>query len=215
VTLGQETQNRCRRPGSRNKLTTEVRAAILDAFVQLGGSSYLVRVANENPAALCALLGKILPMELAAAGEIIHHFEGTLERFLGDGLMVLFNDPIPCENSAAQAVRMALAMRDRVAELAKGWRKQGHELGFGVGVAQGYATIGRIGFEGRFDYAAIGTVANVASRLCAEAKSGQILITHRVLAAVEELIECEPFGEIVLKGLSRPVSAHDVRRLKD
>ena len=150
----------------------------------------------------------------AALGEIIHRFEGTLERFLGDGLMVLFNDPIPCENSAAQAVRMAMAMRDRVAELAEGWRKQGHELGFGVGVAQGFATIGRIGFEGRFDYAAIGTVANVASRLCAEAKSGQILITHRVLVAVEELIECEPFGEIVLKGLSRPVSAHDVRQFK-
>ena len=205
MTLGQETQNRCRRPGSRNKLTTEVRAAILDAFVQLGGSSYLVRVANENPAALCALLGKILPMELAAAGEIIHHFEGTLERFLGDGLMVLFNDPIPCETRPRR--RCGWPWRCAI-----GWRslpRDGASKAMSWGLASGLPRAMRpsAGSDLRveFDYAAIGTVANVASRLCAEAKSGQILITHRVLAAVEELIECEPFGEIVLKGLSRPV----------
>jgi adenylate cyclase len=157
---------------------------------------------------------QVLRQYHAGLGEIIHRFEGTLERFLGDGLMVLFNDPIPCDNPAARAVRMAVAMRECVAALAEGWHKQGHELGFGVGVAQGFATIGRIGFKDRFDYAAIGTVANIAARLCAEAKSGQILITHRVLGAVEEFVEGEPFGEITLKGLSRPISAHDVRRLK-
>ena len=150
----------------------------------------------------------------AALGEIIHRFEGTLERFLGDGLMVLFNDPIPCPDPAGRAVRMAVAMRDRVSTLAEQWRKHGHELGFGVGVAQGYATLGKIGFEGRFDYAAIGTVANLAARLCAEAKPGQILVSQRVLTAVEDLVEAEPFGEIALKGLARAISVHDVRRLK-
>jgi adenylate cyclase len=151
----------------------------------------------------------------AALGEIIHRFEGTLERFLGDGLMVLFNDPIPCPDPAACAVKMALAMRERVSELAQRWRKQGHDLGFGVGIAQGYATIGKIGFEGRFDYAAIGSVANLASRLCSEAKSGQILISQRVLNAVEDLIEFENLGELSLKGISQVIPVHDVRKLKN
>ncbi len=150
----------------------------------------------------------------AALGEIIHRFEGTLERFLGDGLMVLFNDPVPCPDPAARAVRMAVTMRDCVTGLAQRWRNLGHELGFGAGIAQGYATLGRIGFEGRFDYAAIGTVANLAARLCADAKSGQILISQRVMTAVEDLVEAKPFGEVVLKGLARPILVHDVRRLK-
>jgi adenylate cyclase len=148
-------------------------------------------------------------------GQIIHEFEGTLERFLGDGLMVLFNDPVPCPNAAERAVRMAVAMRDRVAELAEGWRKHGHELGFGIGIAQGYATLGRIGFEGRFDYTAIGTVVNVASRLCAEAGPGQILISQRVLGAIAELAEVEPFGDLSVKGLARAVPTQNVRRMKD
>jgi adenylate cyclase len=150
----------------------------------------------------------------AAFGEIIRRFEGTLERFLGDGLMVLFNDPVPCPEPAARAVRMAVVMRDCAAGLAKQWRKHGHNLGFGVGIAQGYATLGKIGFEGRFDYAAVGTVANLADRLCAEAKAGQILISQRVLGAVEYLVETEPCGELLLNGLARPIPAHDVRRLK-
>jgi adenylate cyclase len=111
---------------------------------------------------------------------------------------VLFNDPLPCPDPTARAVRMALAMRARVAELSEGWRKQGHELGFGVGIAQGYATLGRIGFEGRFDYAAIGPVANMASRLCDEASNGEILISQRAQAAVEDLIEAELVGELTL-----------------
>jgi class 3 adenylate cyclase/AmiR/NasT family two-component response regulator len=148
-----------------------------------------------------------------ALGDIIHCFEGTLERFLGDGLMVLFNDPVPCADPAARAVRMAVAMRDCVAELSERWRRLGHELGFGIGVAQGYATLGQIGFEGRLDYAAIGTVPNLAARLCAEAKPGQILISQRVLTAVEDLIEAESIGELQLKGLARALPAYHVRRL--
>jgi len=149
-----------------------------------------------------------------ALGEIIHRFEGTLERFLGDGLMVLFNDPIPCPDPAVRAVEMAVAMRDRVTEMMEQWQKRGHELGFGVGIAQGYATLGRIGFEGRFDYAAIGTVPNLASRICGEAKPGQILISQRVMSAVEAIAETEPLGLVSLKGLARPIPVHDVRRLK-
>jgi class 3 adenylate cyclase len=150
----------------------------------------------------------------AALGEIIYRFEGTLERFLGDGLMVLFNDPIPCSDPAARAVKMAVAMRERVSELTQRWRKLGHDLGFGVGIAQGYATIGKIGFEGRFDYAAIGSVANLASRLCSEAKPGQILISQRVLHAVEDFVEVENLGELSLKGITQTSPVHDVRKLK-
>jgi class 3 adenylate cyclase len=150
----------------------------------------------------------------AALGEIIYRYEGTLERFLGDGLLVLFNDPIPCADPAARAVRMAVAMREEVAGLAARWQKRGHELGFGVGIAKGYATLGRIGFEGRFDYAAIGTVTNLAARLCNEARSGQILISQRVLSEIEDLVEAVPMGELSIRGLAKAVPTHDVRRLK-
>jgi adenylate cyclase len=150
-----------------------------------------------------------------ALGELIFRHEGTLERFVGDGLVVLFNDPLPCPDPSARAVHMAVAMRARIAELSESWRKQGHALGFGVGIAQGYATLGRIGFEGRFDYAAIGPVANLASRLCDEAGNGEILISQRALTAVEVLVEAEPVGELTLKGFVRPVIAHRVRGLKE
>ena len=150
----------------------------------------------------------------AALGEIIHRFEGTLERFLGDGLMVLFNDPIACPDPALRAVRMAVAMRERVLDLAQRWRKLGHELGFGIGIAEGYATLGRIGFEGRFDYAAIGTVVNLAARLCDDARSGQILVSQRVLSHVEDFVEAEPSGELTIKGLARPIAVHDICRIR-
>ncbi len=150
-----------------------------------------------------------------AMGELIFGFEGTLEHFAGDGMMVFFNDPLPCDDPAARAVRMAAAMRERAHELNRGWRKRGHELGFGVGIALGYASIGKIGFEGRFDYGAIGTVTNLAARLCSEAQPGQILISQRVYAMVEDLVEVEPVGDLELKGFRKPVSAFNVVALKN
>lgn len=150
----------------------------------------------------------------AAVGELIFQYEGTLERFAGDGLMVFFNDPVPCPDPAAHAVRMAVDMRTQVAQLLEKWRKRGHQLDFGVGIAQGYATLGRIGFEGRFDYAAIGMVTNLAARLCAEAQGGQILISQRVYAEVEALVVAKPLGEVGLKGFHRPVAIYDVIDVK-
>jgi adenylate cyclase len=149
-----------------------------------------------------------------AMGQLILEHEGTLERFAGDGMMVFFNDPVPVGNPAERAVRMAAAMRDRVRELRGAWRKRGHDLDLGVGIAQGYATIGAIGFEGRWDYGAIGTVTNLAARLCAEAPGGQVLVTSRVAAAVEELVEVEEVGALALRGLSKPVPTFNVVRLK-
>jgi class 3 adenylate cyclase len=146
----------------------------------------------------------------AAIGEIIIKYSGTLEHYAGDGVMVFFNDPIPVPNPALQAVRTALDMRTAIESLTEKWRRLGHELGFGVGIAHGFATLGTIGFEGRFDYAAIGTVSNVASRLCDEAKPGQILISPRVLMAVEDAVNVEPVGDFTLKGISRPVAAYNV-----
>ena len=146
----------------------------------------------------------------AAVGEKIIQYSGTLERYAGDGVMVVFNDPVPVENPALQAVLMALEMRDAIGALTERWRRLGHDIGFGIGIAHGFATLGTIGFEGRFDYAAIGTVSNVASRLCDEAKPGQILISPRVLMAVEDAVEVEPVGEFSLKGIRRPLAAYNV-----
>jgi class 3 adenylate cyclase/putative methionine-R-sulfoxide reductase with GAF domain len=146
----------------------------------------------------------------AAIGEIVIKYGGTLERYAGDGVMVVFNDPVPVENSALQAVLMALEMRDAIAALTETWRRWGHDIGFGIGIAHGFATLGTIGFEGRFDYAAIGTVSNVASRLCDEAKPGQILISPRVLTKVENAVKVEPVGEFALKGIRRPLAAYNV-----
>ena len=149
----------------------------------------------------------------AALGDLVFHFEGTLERFTGDGLMVFFNDPLPCEDAPVRAIRMAVAMRSRVHDLAAGWQRRGHDLGFGAGVAQGYATLGRIGFEGRYDYAAVGSVTNLAARLCARAADEQILVTQRVLSATEHIAVSDPFEELTLPGLARPVRAFDIRGL--
>jgi adenylate cyclase len=151
----------------------------------------------------------------AALGELIFRLEGTLERFTGDGLMIFFNDPLPCPDPAARAVRLADAMRARAAELGEAWQRRGHVLGFGVGIAMGYATLGRIGFEGRVDYAAIGSVTNLSARLCAGAQSGQILVTQRVLTEVGDLVDAEPLGELALKGFQRPVPVFNVRKLRD
>jgi GAF domain-containing protein len=145
-----------------------------------------------------------------AIGEIIIKYSGTLERYAGDGVMVVFNDPVPVEKPALQAVLMALEMRDVIGTLTEKWRRLGHDIGFGIGIAHGFATLGTIGFEGRFDYAAIGTVSNVASRLCDEAKPGQILISPRVFMAVEDAVSVEPVGEFTLKGIRRPLAAYNV-----
>jgi adenylate cyclase len=147
-------------------------------------------------------------------GRVILAHEGTLERFAGDGMMVFFNDPVPVSDPAARAVRMVVEMRARLAELTTKWRKRGFDLGFGAGVAQGYATIGAVGFEGRWDYGAIGNVTNLAARLCGEASHGQALISQRVLASVEDLIEVEPVGELQLKGFLKPMAAFNVVGLK-
>ena len=150
----------------------------------------------------------------AEMGKLVLQHEGTLERFTGDGMMIFFNDPLPVPNPAEQAVKMAAAMRHQVEELMVKWRKLDYELDFGVGIAQGYATIGAIGFEGRLDYGAIGTVTNLAARLCGEAKPGQILIPQRLLGTVEELVDAEPVGELHLKGFHRPVTAYNILGLK-
>lgn len=148
-------------------------------------------------------------------GDLVFRFGGTLERFTGDGIMVFFNDPLPCDDAPLRSVRMAVAMRSRVHELAEGWSRRGHDLGFGVGIAQGYATLGQIGFESRVDYAAIGSVTNLAARLCAEARSGQILSSQRVFSAVDGVAIGAYAGELTLRGFSRPVRAYDIKGLDE
>jgi len=148
-------------------------------------------------------------------GTLVLAHEGTLERFAGDGMMVFFNDPVVVSNPEERAVRMALAMRDRVAELAAGWRKRGYDLDVGLGLAKGFATIGAIGFEGRLDYGAIGSVTNLAFRLCSEARPGQVLAAKRVAAAVEELVDVEAVGDLALRGFSRPVPTVALLKLRD
>jgi class 3 adenylate cyclase len=143
-------------------------------------------------------------------GKLILAADGTLERFTGDGMMIFFNDPVEVPDPAARAVRMTVAMRERVVRLTEAWRRRGFDLDFGIGIAQGYATIGAIGFEGRLDYGAIGTVTNLASRLCGEAKPGQILLSQRVASGVEGIARVEPVGELTLKGFQRPVKAFNV-----
>ena len=145
-----------------------------------------------------------------ALGPLVSQFEGTLDQFSGDGIMVFFNDPVPCPDPAERAVKMAMAMREAARELIAAWSRHGCELGFGVGIAQGYATLGQIGFSERSGYTAIGTVCNLAARLCAEAKDGQILVSSRIAEAVEAVARLEDLGNLELKGLRRPVAAFNV-----
>jgi class 3 adenylate cyclase len=202
---------------------------LAELVVSSGGEKLLESHRREITVVFCDLRGFTAFSETAepeevmgvlqeyhtAMGNLIFRFEGTLERFTGDGLMVFFNDPLPCSDPAAQAVRMAVAMREQMGELGGRWRRRGHRLGFGIGIAQGYATLGMIGFEGRVDYGAIGPVTNLASRLCDEAQCGQILISQRVFAAVEDLVEAEPAGELSLKGFLKPVPAFNVVELRE
>jgi class 3 adenylate cyclase len=147
-------------------------------------------------------------------GELIPAYQGTLEHFAGDGVMVFFNDPLPVKDHELQAIRLALAVQGRFGELAGAWRKRGIDLGLGIGIEAGYATLGRIGFEGRFDYGALGPATNLASRLSTSASAGQTLIGQRVFAATEEAVETTPVGTLDLKGFGRPVAAYEVRRLR-
>jgi adenylate cyclase len=201
---------------------------IAELVLSTGDEHVLVTRRREITVVFCDLRGftaftetaepeevtKVMTEYHACIGPVIHKFEGTLERFTGDGAMIMFNAPLPCPDPSPRAVRMAIAMREGVAELGSKWRKHGHELGFGVGIAQGYATLGPIGFEGRFDYTAMGTVVNLAARLCSEARSGQILVDRKVHAAIETVAELEEAGELTLKGLHRPVPAFNVRALR-
>ncbi len=143
-------------------------------------------------------------------GSLVFKFEGTLERFMGDGIVVIFNDPIPCEDHPQKAARMALEMRDRVKELRAGWRKKGYDLDLGVGLATGYATLGTMGFEGRMDYGTVGNLPNLAARLCAEARGGQILTDQKTMSRLEESFDAEPIQELNLKGISRPIQAYNI-----
>ena len=197
---------------------------VADLIVASGADKQLESHRREISALFCDLRGftgfsessdpedvmSLLREYHAAIGEIIVKHSGTLEHYAGDGVMVFFNDPIPVQNSALQAVQTAIDMRTAIGALTEKWRRLGHEIGFGVGIAHGFATLGTIGFEGRFDYAAIGTVSNVASRLCDEAKAGQILISPRVLMAVEDAVTVEPVGDFTLKGITRPIAAFNV-----
>jgi GAF domain-containing protein len=197
---------------------------VADLIVASGSEKHLESHRREITALFCDLRGftgfsessdpedvmALLRDYHAAIGQIIFKYGGTLERFAGDGVMVIFNDPVPVENPPLQAVLMALDMRTAIGTMIEKWRDLGHDISFGIGIAHGFATLGTIGFEGRFDYAAIGTVSNVASRLCDEAKTGQILITPRVRLAVDKAVTVEPVGEFTLKGIRRPMTAYNV-----
>jgi class 3 adenylate cyclase len=184
------------------------RREVTVAFLDLRGFTAFAETAEPEE-----VMG-VLREYHAEMGKLILEHEGTLERFTGDGMMIFFNDPTPVPNPAERAVRMAVAMRDRVSDLSARWRRSGYDLGLGIGIAKGFATIGAIGFEGRWDYGAIGTVTNLAARLCGEAKAGQILISPRLLGEVEDILEAEEVGMLTLKGLTRPVPALNVVRLR-
>ncbi len=201
---------------------------LAQAIVSAGDEAVLENHRREVVALFCDLRGftsfsetaepedvmGVLGEYHAATGPLIYKYEGTLERFLGDGMMVLFNDPLPCPDAPQRAARMAIEMRDAVAALAPAWKRKGHVLGFGVGLAQGYATMGTIGFEDRFEYTAIGAVINLAARLCADAKDGQILTNSRLAAAIGDTVEIDELGERTLRGMSRPVAVVNLRALR-
>jgi adenylate cyclase len=193
--------------GDANDPLKSHRSEITVVFVDLRG--YTAFTESADPEEVMSVLREYH----AQMGKLIMAHNGTVERFAGDAIMIFFNDPIPVPNPAEQAVRMAVAMHDAFNECAARWRKLGFDLNIGIGVAQGYATLGAIGFEGRLDYGAIGAVSNLASRLCSEAKAGQTLVPQRVLGRIDDIVEAEPIGELSLKGFQRPITAFNVIRL--
>ena len=190
------------------KILDNHRREIAALFCDLRGFTSFAETAE--PEDIMALLAEYH----GAVGPLIRKYEGTLDRFTGDGMLVFFNDPLPCEDAPQRAARLSLEMRDAVAALVPKWARRGHHLGFGIGMAQGYATLGRIGFEDRFDYTAIGAVINLAARLCAEAADGQVLVSGRLAAAAETVAEVEELGERELKGMARPVGVACLKTLK-
>ncbi len=190
------------------KVLDNHRREIAAMFCDLRGFTSFAETAE--PEDIMALLAEYH----GALGPLIRKHEGTLDRFTGDGMLVFFNDPLPCPDPAARAARLAVEMRDAVAKLVPTWAKRGHSLGFGIGMAQGYATLGRIGFEDRFDYTAIGAVVNLASRLCSAAENGQILTSGRLAAAVEDIAVVEDLGEREMRGMTRPVPVCNLAGLK-
>jgi adenylate cyclase len=182
------------------------RREVTVVFCDLRGFTAFAEIAE--PEEVMTVLGEYH----ACLGGLIDRHEGTLEKFMGDGALVVFNDPIPCADHTERAVHMALAMRDAVGELAAEWQRQGHSLGFGIGIARGHATIGKIGFDRRSDYAVIGSVPNLAARLCEAAKAGEILASQRTFTPIESKVEVRPLGELTLKGFHRPVAVFDIVR---
>jgi class 3 adenylate cyclase len=228
-TLEQRVQEQLTQLEGMGRLKRFFSPQLAELVVAAGGQKLLESHRREITVVFCDLRGFTAFAETAepeelmevlreyhdAMGTQIFRFEGTLERFTGDGLMVFFNDPLPCPDPSARAVRMAVAMRQQMEELTARWQRRGHHLAFGMGIAQGYATLGMIGFESRVDYGAIGPVTNLASRLCDQAKGGQILISQRVYTEVKGLVVAEPTGELTLKGILRPVPAFNVVGLKE
>jgi len=194
--------------GAEDPLTSH-RREITVVFVDLRGFTAFAETAPPEE------VMDVLHEYHGELGRVIVESEGTLEHFAGDGLMVFFNDPVEVQDHRERAVRLALAMRGRVQALVPQWRERGYDLHFGVGLAQGAATLGAIGFEGRWDYGAIGPVSNLAARLSSEAKAGQILVSRNLLSAVDRIVTAEPVGELVLKGFAKPVSAFNVLGLRD
>jgi class 3 adenylate cyclase len=209
-----------------NRLRRFLSPQLAQVIVSSDGESMLASHRREITVVFCDLRGFTAFSETAEPEDVIavlsqfheelghqiFRFEGTLERFAGDAIMIFFNDPFPCSDPTLRAIRMALAMQERVGELINNWSKRGHELGLGIGVAVGYATMGRIGFEGRFDYGAVGSVVNLAGRLCSEAKAGEILLAPSAFAEVEDSVVAEQVGPLLLKGFHRPVPAYRVLR---
>src|SRR5216684_4151349 len=214
--------------GRMSRLKRFLAPSLAELIVSSGDESILESHRRDIAALFCDMRGFTAFAESAEPEEVlellrgyhatlvplVQSFEGTLDRFAGDGLMVFFNDPLPCPNPAERAVRLAVAMREAVARLAEEWQRRGHAIGFGVGIAQGFATLGQVGFKDRFDYSAIGTVVNTAARLSDAAADGQILVTSRVAGAVRAFAELADIGPLKVKGLSRPIAVSNVVALK-
>ena len=186
------------------KILESHRRDIVVVFCDLRGFTAFAE--TSEPEEVIAMLREYY----AALGPLVDRFEGMLEAFTGDGMMVIFNDPFPCPDPADRGVRLAIAMRSAAGEIISRWRRRGYDLGFGVGIAQGYATLGRIGFDERVHYTSMGTVTNLAARLCAEAKDGQILVSKRIATAVEGNVGLEEVGNLALKGLSQAVAVYNI-----